>query len=305
MIQCNKSANWHSCYGKYANEVVTNEMQGIDILVDLSGHTANNRLDILMMKPARVQVSFLGYPATTGIPKEIINYRLVDTVTDPPGQTENDNTENLFRVEGSFLCYSPPRFLPEITDKTDGDVFVFGSFNRPIKISPQTLATWGSILAGCPNSRLYLKVKDKSHVQSMMDKEMLDRVKFLPYKTSLMHHLMDYNILDCCLDTFPYSGTTTTCESLVMGVPVVTLTGPTHRNNVSASILKASLMDESSVCFDVASYVQNATSFYLGGKVNIEERRKRRSTFLKSPFCDSQAYAKKIEASYLKMLRDT
>ena len=218
---------------------------GIDILVDLAGHTANNRLRVFARKPAPVQVTWLGYPNTTGL--EAIDYRLVDAVTDPVGEADAWASETLVRLEGGFLCYGALKDAPEPTVppclKT-GTV-TFGSFNNPAKVSAATFDAWATLLSRLPQARLLLKGKPFADAATRalflarlgergVAAERVELVAWLPDTAA---HLALYHRVDIALDPFPYNGTTTTCEALWMGVPVVTLRGDRHAGRVGASLL--------------------------------------------------------------------
>ena len=218
---------------------------GIDILVDLAGHTANNRLRVFARKPAPVQVTWLGYPNTTGL--EAIDYRLVDAVTDPVGEADAWASETLVRLEGGFLCYGGLKDAPEPTVppclKT-GTV-TFGSFNNPAKVSAATFDAWATLLSRLPQARLLLKGKPFADAATRalflarlgergVAAERVELVAWLPGAAA---HLALYHRVDIALDPFPYNGTTTTCEALWMGVPVVTLRGDRHAGRVGASLL--------------------------------------------------------------------
>jgi protein O-GlcNAc transferase len=217
----------------------------IDILVDLAGHTGNNRMLLFARKPAPVQISWLGYPNTTGL--AAVDYRIVDNYTDPPGLTDQYYTEKLLRMPECFLCYQPEQDSPEIgppPSQQKGSI-TFGSFNIISKITPEAVALWSRILKTAPNSTLLLKAKslfDKSTREYLGGLFMHqgipeDRLTFMFHTESYQQHLGLYNEIDIALDAFPYNGTTTTCEALWMGVPVVTLAGDRHASRVGASLL--------------------------------------------------------------------
>ena len=218
---------------------------GIDILIDLAGHTANNRMLLFARKPAPVQISWLGYPNTTGL--STIDYRIVDNYTDPPGLTDPFYTEKLIRMPESFLCYLPDQDSPAVGDLPAAKAgrVTFGSFNYFPKVSPETLTLWSEILKIIPGSRLIMKAKsfsDRATCNSILDLferkgVATDRIELLTQVSLFKDHLNLYNRVDIGLDTFPYSGTTTTCEALWMGVPVVTLAGNTHASRVGVSLM--------------------------------------------------------------------
>lgn len=284
---------------------------GIHILVDLAAHTSGNRLEIFAPRAAPVQVTMIGYAATTGLKN--MDYKIVDHVTDPMGESEEFYTERLARVpHGScFLCYTPPWFMSDpLQSKKPGKYFVFGSFSKLCKISAPLIALWTKILEACPNSILVLKSVGASCKEMCEDTrkkfalEDLDkRIFFLGPKPSVADHLKDYNYVDCCLDTFPYCGTTTTCEALCMGVPVVTLAGPDHRQNVSASILLASGMQESLVTRDPEEYLRRAEAQYSMGCRDTAARRSLSERFKSSSFMDAAEYTRGVEALFEEMVK--
>jgi protein O-GlcNAc transferase len=226
-----------------AAELIQND--GIDILVDLAGYTDNNRLLLFARRPAPVQVSWIGYPATTGL--SAMDYKIVDRYTDPPGMTEQFYTEKLIRMPESFLCYLPDSESPEVGDlpALSSGRIVFGSFNNFAKLSLEVMEMWAKILKEVPDSCLIMKAKSLSdestrrYVADLFAERGVtaERLDLLSWEPLTKRHLAAYNRIDIGLDTYPYNGTTTTCEALWMGVPVVTLAGKTHACRVGLSLL--------------------------------------------------------------------
>ncbi len=211
----------------------------IDVLVDISGLTAGSRPDLLAQAPAHLCLSYLGYPSFTGIQR--VHARIGDSITDPPG-TE----DRVLRLDPCFLSYTPPRDVPTPRrDHAPGGGVVFGSFNALAKTSNDVLATWARIIQAVPDSRLVLKNPGLRHASCREDVSRrialtgLDpaRVELLPPAPTVREHLDTYSRIDIALDTFPYAGTTTTCEALLMGVPVVALAGDRHASRVGVSLL--------------------------------------------------------------------
>ncbi|MEW6054474.1 MAG: tetratricopeptide repeat protein [Nitrospirota bacterium] len=230
-----------------SDEQVAQQIQSdqIDILIDLAGHTAFNRMPVFARKPAPIQVSWIGYPATTGL--STMDFKIVDSYTDPQGMTEKFFTEKLLRMPDSFLCYLPDKDSPEIKPLpalSSGHI-TFGSFNYSSKISPDTVTLWANILNRMPSTCLLLKSrnfvdsKTGQHIMNMFNKLDIsaERIVLIPSSCSFIEHLSMYNQIDIALDTYPYNGTTTICEALWMGVPVITLSGNTHVSRVGMSIL--------------------------------------------------------------------
>ncbi len=240
-----KSDFWHTIFG-LSNEIAGHliEKDKIDILIELNGHTAGNRLTLMAQKPAPIQISWLGYPASTGLCNG--TFRLSDDFVDPDG-CEEFYCEPLLKIKRPFICYAPPpeAFRIKIAEKNSKDQITFGSFNNPAKINHTVIALWVAILQQVPNSKLILKsnvFKDKECQDKLLIKFLKhnltnDRISLLPFRQTLVKHLKQYNKVDIALDTFPYNGTTTTCEALWMGVPVITLSGKNHVSRVGADLL--------------------------------------------------------------------
>ena len=218
-----------------------------DVLIDLAGHTGINRLPLFARRLAPVQITWLGYPDTTGL--RGMDHRFVDAITDPEGEAEPFHTEKLVRFAPTAWTYQPPRDAPEpapVPGAADG-VVTFGCFNNFAKVSDSTLRGWAGILAAVPQSRLLLKghgLDEPGLAAALRSRLGLlgveeDRVELLGRTAGIAEHLALYARVDVALDTFPYHGTTTTCEALWMGVPVVTLAGDRHASRVGVSLLTA------------------------------------------------------------------
>jgi predicted O-linked N-acetylglucosamine transferase (SPINDLY family) len=220
------------------------ERDRIDVLVDLAGHTANGRLGVFARRAAPVQMSWLGYPNTTALPT--IDYRLTDAIVDPPG-SESLMTERPIRIEGGFLAYRPPSDLPAIAagPAARGLAPRFGCFNNGFKLTAPTFALWSKLLERVPESRLVLRASSLRDPDALaaLGRDLAaagiaaDRVEFPAYAPTLAEGLAGYNEIDVALDPTPYNGTTTSCDALWMGVPVVALAGDRHAARVGASLL--------------------------------------------------------------------
>ncbi|MBK6906769.1 MAG: tetratricopeptide repeat protein [Rhodocyclaceae bacterium] len=217
----------------------------IDILVDLAGHTAGGRLLVVGRKPAPVVVTWLGYPNTVGL--DCIDYRLTDAIADPEGE-DHFFTEKLYRLPNTFLCYSPPDAAPAVAEPPSlaRGAISFGSFNSRAKLSDECVAMWVSVLNAVPDSRLVLKsvfgTDDEANRDGLKARFVEygiapERIEILQRRPEWSDHLAAYGEIDIALDTYPYNGTTTTCEALWMGVPVVSLAGDRHASRVGRSVL--------------------------------------------------------------------
>ncbi len=267
----------------------------IDILVDLSGHTGNNRLTLFARKPAPIQITYLGYPSTTGL--DTIDYRISDTWTDPPGRTDHLHTEKIIRLPHGFLCYKPPTGCPDVRDlpASASGFITFGCFNNSSKISNKTIGIWSEILHLVPDSRLILKATalsdapTKNYVLGLFEQKGICADRIMLFGNILLKedHLDLYNSVDIGLDTFPYNGTTTTCEALWMGVPVIALKGDIHISRVSYSILSNIGLDEL-VAESSDEYVKKAVN--LAGNIEkITSLRKNLRTIMKNSFLMDKA----------------
>ena len=283
----------------------------IDILVDLSGHTGGHRLGLFRRRPAPIQVSWLGYPNTTGLSR--IDYRLTDAIADPPGRSDQLHTETLVRLPAGFLSYFPPPDAPGVTPlpALKNGYLTFGSFNNLSKVNPEVVAVWARILSILPNSRLIMKrnsFKDyetQSYFRNLFRSHGIienGRIELLTATESLSEHLKIYDSIDIALDSFPYNGTTTTCEALWMGVPIITLMGESHAGRVSGSILSRVGLDEF-IANDIDAYIE---------KVVMLSRKTERLSFLRdtlrervaaSPLCDGPGFSRILEYTYREMWR--
>ena len=300
---------WRSIVGQDTVRVADRIRQdGVDILVDLAGHSADNRLDVFARRPAPVQVTWLGYPGTTGSPA--IAFRITDAVADPPGQSDTWHSERLVRLPGGFLCYGPPEEAPAVgppPSRANGFV-TFGSFNTLPKINPSVLATWAALLRRVPASRLLIKcpqladtdTRQRIAARFTAQGVAADRIRMQPKTPDTAAHLALYNAVDIGLDPFPYNGTTTTCEALFMGVPVVTWRGDRHSARVGASILgRVGLADL--IARDPADYVARAAALAVDTDRCARLRGELRRRLGRSSLCDGAAFARTFEAALFDM----
>ena len=283
----------------------------IDILVDLAGHTARGRLPLFARKPAPLQVTWLGYPGTTGL--EAMDFRLTDARADPPGMTEHLHTERLVRLPDGAWCFRPSAQTPLVSEppvRHNGRI-TFGCFNAMAKITTPLLILWSRILHGLPGSRLLLKNRSlldastRERIQAVFTDAGIgpERIELADYTTTVGDHLAIYGQVDIALDTFPYHGTTTTCEALWMGVPVVTLAGQTHASRVGVSLLSSVGLPEL-IAASSEEYLRIAVN--LGHEVErlSELRAGLRARMSSSPLMDGPRFARNLEQAYRQMWRD-
>ncbi len=281
----------------------------IDILVDLAGHTSSEIMQIMSYKPAPIQVTWLGYPNTTGI--DTIDFRITDTVADLEDQDQY-YIEKLLRLDGCFVCYQPPlvdvdvNVLPALTN----GYITFGSFNNLSKMGDEVIDLWIKLLKSVTNAKIFIKnpsltdertrerYMKKFRIQGICD----NRVMLIGHTVNREEHFKIYNKLDIALDTFPYNGATTTCEALWMGVPVVTLAGKHHASRVSASLLNAAGFSDL-VCDKKTEFIATATS--LANDINklSDIRNSLRSSLEASPLCDAKDFTDKFEQTLQGMLQ--
>lgn len=277
----------------------------IDILVDCAGHTRGNRLDAFARRAAPVQVTWLGYPGTTGL--SAMDYRLTDAIADPPG-ADAFAVERLVRLPRGFLCYQPPAEAPEPL-VLDAAHITFGSCNNLAKLSPPVLACWSRILAAIPDARLLLKAKQfgdpptRALALDRLAAHGIDRsrVDVRPIVESLDAHLAIYREIDIALDTFPYNGVTTTCEAVWMGTPVVALRGDRHAARVGASLLTRLGLGEL-IAATPDDYVAIAVALAQDRSRLGQLRISLRSMMAASPLCDAAGFTASVEEAYRTML---
>ena len=266
----------------------------IDVLVDLSGYTSGHRLRVFGHRAAPVQVTWLGYPGTTAIRN--MDYRIVDLNTDPLNSKEI-YTEQLVRLNRLFIAYEPPIIQP-VNPKIVGNEIIFGCFNTLQKFNAETIDLWAQLLNEVKNSKLIFKSKGlnslmiQSRILKMFSVRGVDqkRIKFMPRDKDKTSHLERYNEIDLALDTYPYSGTTTTCEALYMGVPVLSIVGESHRSRVSYSILKALGLE--GFASSRQEFVGNVKKICENKSALNQLKKQLRERFLNSMVCDGNAFSK-------------
>lgn len=281
----------------------------IDIAIDLAGHTLGNSLPAFALRPASVQVTYCGYPDTTGLTE--IDYRIVDSLTDPrTPEVDARATERLLRLDPCFLCYRPLENAPAPTRDAAFPGPVFGSFNAARKINPRLVALWSRLMQAVPNSRIILKSFDFA-AKGAIDRITADfnangisteRLTFMTATPSLADHLALYSRMDVALDAFPYHGTTTTCEALWMGVPVVSLAGNTHAGRVGVSLLTNAGAPEL-IAATEDDYVRLAIALVNDPARLAEYRRTLRDKLAASPLRDAPAFAARFGAALRDMWR--
>lgn len=294
-------ADWRDIHKKSADVIVkTIREDGIDILVDLAGLTAGERLDVFARKPAPVQITWLGYPYSTGLKR--MDWRIGDPVSDPPAIARDDHTEKMLLLK-HFLCFAPIDPVPEALPRTIDGPPVFGAFNNPEKYDAATLAQWSAIMARIPAARLLLRqyafrfadVRD-AWIKRFGDVGIAaDRIDIAPYDDKIpAASFAIHDEVDLCLDPLGYNGTTTTCQALWMGVPVIVTPGRAHAARVGASIMAAAGLPEF-VARDEADAVEKIAALAQDRARLAEYRRTLRNRLQASPLCDAAGFARDFE----------
>lgn len=277
----------------------------IDILVDLAGHSAGNRLLAFAHRPAPIQVSWLGYPNTTGMSE--IDFRITDGNADPPRMTERFHTETLVRLPEVFLCFQAPDSAPEVSPPPSlrNGRITFGSFANLSKLNAPLLKLWSRVLHQVPGSRLLLKslgLGDEQLRQALTQRFAAhnlppDRLELRPFDPTPEQHFNSFADIDITLDTFPYNGTTTTCESLWMGVPVVTLRGESHRSRVGTSLLETIGLP-TQIATSQDEYARAAVDLANDVEALRHLRSDLREKMRKSPLMDAASFTAALEREY-------
>ncbi len=280
----------------------------IDVLIDLSGHTGGHQLSVFAQRAAPVQVSWLGYPDTTGL--SAMDWRIVDDVSDPPDQPWY-GSERPWRLPRPFLAYTAPVEVAPASHVPvrDNGFITFGSFNNIAKLSPRSLDLWSAVLRRVPDSKLLLKWSSyadsaiRARVESEFARRGIEtgRLELVTTKASTAEHLRTYDRIDIALDPTPYNGTTTTCELLWMGVPMIALRGDRHCSRVGASILTG-IGHAEWVAEDDAQWVEKMVA--LTTDTDALDRLRAgglRDQMAASPLCDGADMARHFEEAWAVM----
>jgi predicted O-linked N-acetylglucosamine transferase (SPINDLY family) len=280
---------------------------GIDILVDLGGHSGVPQLAVFAEQPAPVQATWLGYLNTTGMTR--MHYRISDRHADPPGLTDRYHVEKLVRLPHSQWCYRPFISIPcaETPPRARNGHVTFGSFNQALKISPLARRLWAEILRRVPGSRLVIlgiadeMARDRLAVEIAGAGGDRSRVTVQPY-VSLQDYFNWFNSVDIALDTMPYSGGTTSCDALWMGVPVVTVPGSRPSSRSTASVLSTAGLPEW-IASSPEDYVRLAVERARDEALVAALRTSLRSRLRQSPLMDEKGFVRDLENAYREMWR--
>jgi len=303
------SEHWRDCHSLSDDELyqlIRNDK--IDILVDLTGVTGVPRMGVYAKKAAPIQVNYLGYANTSGLTR--MDYRISDEWADPVGLTEHFHTEELIRLPSGFLCYSPPSAASNVAElpALETGYITFGSFNFFPKINSQVIDAWIKILLQVPNSKLCIKSRyfnepeNTDQITATFAKDGIgkERLIFKTQTRTVNEHLKSYDQVDIHLDTFPYNGTTTTCEALWQGVPSITFTGNSHRSRVGNSIM-SQVGIEDFIASDIETYISVA----VAAANNIEKlavlRKGMREKLSQSLLMDEKLFIQELETEYKKI----
>ena len=296
--------NWRSIFemdNKDILKLIKNDK--IDILVDLCGHTPGNKLLIFASKAAPIQVTYLGYPNTTGL--HTMDYRLTDKYADPDKNSELFYSEKLIKLNKCFLCYSGDNKISHNKNipQNKNNYITFGSFNNFKKINSNVIKTWTNILRSIPNSHLILKSSENIFDINFLLKKFFDEgikrenISIIDRKFNTQDHMKLYDEIDVALDTFPYNGTTTTFEALWMGVPVITLSGNNHRCRVSASILE-NLNLKNLISYNSSDYQKTAVTISKNKSYLLNLKKDLREILQNSNLCDSKSFTREVEEKF-------
>ena len=282
----------------------------ISVLIDLSGHTNAKQLNIFSLRPAPVQITYCGYPNTTGL--KSIDYRITDKICEPE-DAQNFHSEKLFKLDECFLCYQPYfEVAPECSfEDLQGRSVIFGSFNNLSKITAKTIKLWCDVVNAVPNSKIALKYKylnDPKLLEIMVSRFVknglsANRIMTLDFNLDFNEHYAQYNKIDIALDTFPYNGTTTTCDALYMGVPVITVLGDRHASRVSASLLNAIGLGEL-VAKNEKEFVNIAVELAGNLQKLTEMKQDLRKRMQDSILMDKKSFTQKWQNAILTMINE-
>lgn len=284
----------------------------IDILVDLSGHTNGSRLAVFGLKPAPIQCTWLGYPNTTGL--TTIDYRLTDELTDPSSKSGSYYTETLYRIDSGFSCYQGDSSVGPANkgrrSRQSSDI-TFGCFNNLIKVTDEVISVWSKILHEVPRSKLMLKtgLSGAPDLTAPILEQFSDagidpeRIIIKDRIEDWLEHIKLYDEIDIGLDPIPYNGTTTTCEALWMGIPVIVLAGAKHASRVGHSLVTQVGYPELSA-ENIHEYVTIACELANDLDRLSTIKNNLRPRMLASSLCDHKGFTNKLEAAYQTMWKN-
>lgn len=291
---------WRAIGGQPDEQVVEQiRTDKLDVLIDLGGHTAGNRLLVLAARPAPLQATLFGYPNTTGL--KAVDYRITDPISDPPGRTEGYYAEGLLRLPETAWVYSPPATAPQVTPLPAAAKrqFTFGCLNNPAKISDVCLATWAKLIQTIPGTKLVLlagqaqggaKRLMKLFTEAGILRDRIELVMRLPKDK----YFEAYSQFDVALDPFPYNGGVTTCDALWMGVPVLTVAGPSYVSRQGAMQMMAVGLAEF-VADSPEGLVQLAKDWTTRRPELAQIRAGLRERLTHSPLADGRRYVRALE----------
>lgn len=308
------TARFHTCADRWC--VIVNwpdgrvaeriHQDGIDVLVDLALHTAGNRLLVFARKPAPVQVSFAGYPGSTGL--SAIDYRLTDPYLDPPGLFDSFYSEESIRLPNSFWCYAPVTDQPHVNllPASRNGFITFGSLNGFAKVNDECLALWAKVLHAVPQSRLLLLAppgRAREYVLARFEHEGIDsaRVEFAD-KRPRLEYLKLYQRIDLGLDPIPYNGHSTSLDAFWMGVPVLTLVGKKAVARAGWSLLCNLGLPE--LAAETPEHYAVLAARLAADPSRLQELRLTlRQRMQQSPLMDGKRFAADVERAYRQMWR--
>jgi len=297
--------HWRTTVGKSDAEVARQIFEDrIDILIDLAGHTADNRLQVFTYKPAPIQASYLGYCTTTGL--EAMDYWITDAVVTPE-ETVERTTETIWRLPRCWLCYRPDPEAPAVVPRPSPieAPITFGSFNQLSKLSESVIALWSEVLQAVPDARLVLKAQPladegvRAEIRGRFARHGIASER-LDMRGATLDFLREYGEVDVALDPFPRTGGATTTDALWMGVPVVTLAGERMIERQGASLLTAVGLDEL-IATDRADYVAKAVALAQDPERRAQLRTNLRERMAASELCDGCGLAAALEDAYREM----